>query len=332
VDKRGRVAFITTDNYRKDHRPQLERFVYEQLYKLCSHFAVLSTGTTYEKVFEILYGRSASQNLELIARSNGLSISGEHDLEPWRRTIEAGMERHPQSVEGMIEITYELVEGRLDGVIHLQDWQDIRNVDSLVLRREANVHDVPIASDLRTAESLTSAWDIRARQDPEREIFKKKEPPKDFPLLGLTPEDRVLALIAHDGKKLEMCCLIVEYSRQIFKNFDYVLATGTTCKYVKMFLEAAGCSPGDLQKVRACRSGPYGGDVQIAAAVVKRLCKTVIFLQDPFTSHPHATDIQLFEQAGLLFREIQLRLDLELAFNVETAKAILESRRVHKAA
>jgi methylglyoxal synthase len=121
-----------------------------------------------------------------------------------------------------------------------------------------------------------------------------------------------------------MCCFVVENDRKIFGEFDYILATGTTGKWIKRFALAAGRTPREVEKVRCCLSGPYGGDVQIAAAVVRKLCRKVIFLQDPFTSHAHETDIRLFEQAVLLFERAAVKgVEVELATNAASAKAIL---------
>src|ERR1041385_8020990 len=145
------------------------------------------------------------------------------------------------------------------------------------------------------------------------------------PLTDLTENDRVLALIAHDGMKLEMCRFVIEYASEIFNDYDYILATGTTGMWLKQFILAAKRRQHDADKIRCCLSGPKGGDVQIAAAVVKRICRKVIFLQDPFTSHPHETDIRLFEQSVLLFERASqnTNIEIELATNVESAKSIL---------
>jgi len=195
----------------------------------------------------------------------------------------------------------------------------------MVLRREANVHNVHIASDLNSARSAIQKWGALLQLG--RPVFRPKKPSEDRPLAGLTPEHRVLALIAHDGMKLDMCCFVVEHKEQIFRQFDFVLATGTTGAWVKKFILAAGRPEEEAERVRCCRSGPYGGDVQIAAAVVKRICRKVIFLQDPFVSHAHETDIRLFEQAVLLFERAALKIDVELATNVESAKMILDPER-----
>jgi methylglyoxal synthase len=126
--------------------------------------------------------------------------------------------------------------------------------------------------------------------------------------------------------KLDMCCFVVEYARKIFDQFDYILATGTTGQWIRKFALAAGRSKEEVEKkIRLCLSGPYGGDVQIAAAVMRRLCRKVIFLQDPFTSHAHETDIRLFEQAVLLFDRVATEggTEIELATNVASAKDLL---------
>ena len=63
-----------------------------------------------------------------------------------------------------------------------------------------------------------------------------------------------------------------------------------------------------------------GGDVQIAYAVATGLCKQIIFLQDPSTSHPHDSDIRLFEQAVAEFGE-----DVKLATNIQSAQLLITS-------
>jgi methylglyoxal synthase len=194
----------------------------------------------------------------------------------------------------------------------------------MVLRREANVHKVPIASDIHTAKAFIAAWQGKLAQPGTPDLFRKRTPKATSPLDGLTDHDRVLAMIAHDAKKLELCCFAVEHMTKIFKDFDYILATGTTGEWLKNFANACGRGKHDVDKIRLCESGPKGGDVQIAAAVARGICRRVIFLQDPFTSHAHETDIHLFEQSVLLFERAALTaFDIELATNVESARAIL---------
>jgi methylglyoxal synthase len=208
----------------------------------------------------------------------------------------------------MIEILYELVEGRLNAVIHLTDWEDLSaKPDSATLWRLANKHNVPIAHDPDTASAFVDAWRARAVNATTAEsIFSRRELAKR-PLTGIDGNKPVLALIAHDAKKTEMCRFAVENAARIFRHFQYVLSTGTTGGLLREFMRGAGRSPDDIKKIRPCLSGPVGGDVQIAYAVIKGLCRTVIFFQDPDVFHPHDADIRLFMQA-ILASKTRVRL------------------------
>ncbi len=326
AQKFGRIAFISTPQYRANRPSEVDDFIYRHLYPLCNHFEVISTGRTHEYVMSVVERDLDNVDREAIREGTDFPIDDEADLARWRKTIREGLVSVGSSIEGMIELTYELVEGRLDGIIHLTDWADvIGKPDSMVLRREANVHEVFIASDIHTARAAVGSWlgQLRRREHP---IFDKRPPPDYLPLEGLTKDMKVLALIAHDGMKLALCCFVVEHLRTIFDKYDAILTTGTTGAWVKKFAVAAGRDAKEVaSKVRLCQSGPRGGDVQIAAAVVRELCQKVIFLQDPFTSHAHEIDILLFEQAVLLFQRAAMSEDIkvELATNVEAAKVIL---------
>lgn len=52
------------------------------------------------------------------------------------------------------------------------------------------------------------------------------------------------------------------------------------------------------RKVMPLPSGPDGGDVLIADAVLDHECHTIIFFHDPMTSHPHNDDIRLLEHTS----------------------------------
>lgn len=325
MSKLGRIAFITTPEYRAAHRLDVEAFVYRHLYMLCRSFEVLSTGRTYDLIAEILERPFGEVHAASVTAAMGLPVEGERDLDRWRVVIREGLSKRLPGIQGMIELSHDLVEGRLDAVIHLTDWHDVSGKpDSMVLRREANVHNVPIASDIASARSVITTLSSLLARSPKGPIFPARLP-AERPLDGLKPGDRVLGLIAHDGMKLDMCCFVVEHAQKIFRDFDWVLATGTTGKWLKRFVLASGRSQQEADRIRPCLSGPYGGDVQIAAAVVKKLCRKVVFLQDPFTSHAHETDIRLFEQAVLLFERAVLseEIELEFATNIQSAKMIL---------
>jgi len=140
-------------------------------------------------------------------------------------------------------------------------------------------------------------------------------------------EKKILALIAHDGKKLDMALLVVQYF-DVISRFDYIIATGTTGGWIQKFLEATSSHiPGyDVsevsKKVIKCRSGPYGGDVQISRVCIEGYCKDVIFLIDPMESHPHEPDIRFFTEI-LDFLEDKITI----ATNLNTAQILLKSIR-----
>lgn len=312
------VAFITTPRFRSEHASTVRQFVYSYMYPLCNNFSVACTGTTYQHILELVASSPDDESGEGIAESLGHPVGCDADLRHWRATIRDSMIDMGANVQGMIQVARRLVEGRLDGVIHLTDTDDVTGkADSMVLRREANVHDVPIASDMATAQSMIESWMARIIKNPEA-VFPPRTPIRPDPLRGIKLSDRVIALIAHNGVKLELLKFFVEYAPDILGRFDYVLATGTTGSLLRQFARSLKRSPGDVRKIRMCLSGPIGGDVQIASAIVEGLCRKVIFFQDPLASHPHDVDIRLFEQAVL-----SPGIQVELATNPESARLIL---------
>ncbi|MBF0492876.1 MAG: methylglyoxal synthase [Deltaproteobacteria bacterium] len=90
---------------------------------------------------------------------------------------------------------------------------------------------------------------------------------------------KTLALIAHDGKKAEMVAFVKD-NIQLIRKFK-LIATGTTGKHIQQ----SGL------KVTRVKSGPQGGDAQIAAKIVEGKVDGVIFLRDPLGLHPHEPDI-----------------------------------------
>lgn len=95
----------------------------------------------------------------------------------------------------------------------------------------------------------------------------------------MSDKKKVLALIAHDGKKPDMVAFVRDHMETL-KRID-LLATGTTGKLILQ----AGLN------VKCLESGPLGGDAQIAACVVEHKVDAVIFLRDPLGKHPHDPDI-----------------------------------------
>ncbi len=114
-----------------------------------------------------------------------------------------------------------------------------------------------------------------------------------------------LALIAHDGKKDELIALVRRHRQTLARHA--LVATGTTGARVAAETGLA---------VACVRSGPLGGDAQIAAKVVQGEVGAVVFLVDPLHAHPHEPDIRT------VLRVCELQ-NVPLATNVATAELLL---------
>lgn len=328
MEEKPRVAFITTPLFREkeEHVKEIEDFVLKDLWHLCQMCKVCSTGGTYKKVAEIIQAtKFGTQQSNIINQSIPVNIQTEQDFDKqWRQPILETLESVDGGYSGMIQITHNMIAGRINAVIHLMDWDDVAaKPDTMVLRRQANVHNVPIACDLETTRVMIGSWKREGQLSQKRRRINRGEISPEIQesvkrLEKLRPEQNVIALIAHDGMKLDMCRFVVEHAKKIVE-YDAILATGTTGSWIKQFLAARDRTKQEINKVICCLSGPKGGDVQIAWAVVKGLCLRVIFFQDPMVSHAHATDILLFEQA-LLYQKVRGAL----ATNPQTAQGVLD--------
>lgn len=326
--KYGTIAFITTPNFRENNIQDLEEFVYKHFYWLCRNFKMLSTGGTYTKVKSIIcrpFKRISEKHHKLIQDATTVPIKNGSQLKNlWRDPIlHSGWEAVMGSFPGMIELAVKLMEGQIDAVIHLTDWQDMSaKPDSAALWRQANVHRVPFAPDIRTAEEFIASWKaLIARQtvpEGKAQLFKPRGQVENPPLDGINSKHRVLAMIAHDAMKLELCQFVVEHASEILRKYDYILATGTTGRWLKEFMKKVATPDTVEKKIRCCLSGPKGGDIQIAYAIVKGLCQRIIFFQDPLTSHPHESDIRLFQQAV-----VERKVNAVLATNIESARFLI---------
>lgn len=120
-----------------------------------------------------------------------------------------------------------------------------------------------------------------------------------------------IALIAHDKKKDDMIELASEHANLLRQ--CVLVATGTTGKRLS---EEVGLT------VERKHSGPYGGDLQIAAELVDGKIDCVIFLRDPMTPQPHEPDI------NALVRACDVH-NVPCATNVTSARLLLKALMSH---
>jgi methylglyoxal synthase len=116
-----------------------------------------------------------------------------------------------------------------------------------------------------------------------------------------------IALIAHDGKKVELVSFILQ-NKSLLED-TVLFATGTTGSHI----EKAGF------EVTRLLSGPLGGDAQIAALLAVKEMDAVIFFRDPLDKHPHEPDVQM------LMRLCDVH-NVPLATNPASAALMLKGR------
>jgi len=98
-----------------------------------------------------------------------------------------------------------------------------------------------------------------------------------------------IALVAHDGRKkdlLEWARFNEETLRQ-----HVLLATGTTGAIISRELGL---------DITSFRSGPLGGDMQVAARIVEGDIDFLVFFWDPLQSQPHDPDVKALLRIAVL--------------------------------
>ncbi|NBO36786.1 methylglyoxal synthase, partial [bacterium] len=114
-----------------------------------------------------------------------------------------------------------------------------------------------------------------------------------------------IAVIAHDGKKADMVAFIMK-RLDFFKN-NQIIATGTTGTHI----EHAGI------EVIKKKSGPLGGDAQIASMIAEGEIDGVVFFVDPLAVHPHIVDVNMLLRVCNVY-------NIPLATNYATASLLIE--------
>lgn len=158
--------------------------------------------------------------------------------------------------------------------------------------------------------------------------------------IGLGPRGhQTVALIAHNERKRELLTFALE-EKEFLDTFNLRFGTGTSAGVLNRVCGKPGekCPATDdemkalVEKVhkeqeeereRAERgeglpkergwvveldSGPRGGDLQSAEAILLGMCDTAIFFEDPSSAHEHDADIEVFERAARVWNLPDRRL------------------------
>lgn len=120
-----------------------------------------------------------------------------------------------------------------------------------------------------------------------------------------------IALIAHDKKKNQLIKWINKNKEALEKQTLY--ATGTTGSLVEKKCKL---------KINLLKSGPLGGDQQIAAKIAEEKIDMLIFFWDPLTAMPHDPDIKALLRLATLYNII-------IACNETTADFLVKSEHFY---
>ncbi|MES2732276.1 MAG: methylglyoxal synthase [Bacteroidota bacterium] len=114
-----------------------------------------------------------------------------------------------------------------------------------------------------------------------------------------------IALVAHDEKKEEMVAWVTRHYE--FFSQHQLFATGTTGTRIMEKLPIS---------VHCYKSGPYGGDQQIGAAIVEGNIHMLFFFWDPMWAQPHDVDVKALLRLSTYY-------NIPTACNIATADFLL---------
>jgi methylglyoxal synthase len=203
-----------------------------------------------------------------------------------------GLHRLPTRRDGgLIHLVGSVVsddpQRRLDAVVYLLDPDDFTSVfpEGQALKRECVIHETPFVSTLAHAHEWFELAAVAAGRAPDPSLDRW------FDFAGQT-----IALIAHDARK-DALVSFVRDAFEFFDGFGARIATGTTGSLLNGLAETI--RPGGSRRwVRPFRSGPMGGDAEIALEVLEGRCQRILFFEDPHVARQHEADIQLLERSA----------------------------------
>jgi methylglyoxal synthase len=199
----------------------------------------------------------------------------------------AKLTRSPNGFEGgLMRMVSHIAGGvhegdELDGIIYLLDPVDPSSTfpEARALRRQCVIHAKPFVATVAGAIEWIAIEAVHAGLRPPMTV----------------QTEHTLALIAHDALKDRM----VQFASDNFdllSRFANRVATGTTGGLLNDLAWSKGWSR-ETPWVQRYRSGPLGGDAQIAELVLEKRCHKAIFFEDPHVARQHEADIHLLERA-----------------------------------
>lgn len=201
------------------------------------------------------------------------------------------LHRYPLGRDGgLMKLVAEIVgmgeDRTLDGAIYLIDPVDPSSIfpEAVALKRQCVIQGKPFLSTVASARDWVESERIHAGL------------PADTGADDLHAfEGQTLALIAHDAMKPRMLDF-VDAHFDLLSRFADRVATGTTGGLLNELAWSRGW-PEDVPWAQRFRSGPLGGDAQIADRVLDGRCHRAVFFEDPHVARQHEADIQLLERA-----------------------------------
>ncbi len=155
-----------------------------------------------------------------------------------------------------------------------------------------NLQPCPPSIILEVAQGKFESFHFEARKPKKK--FKKQLKPLRWHPKKREFSEMTIALIAHDEMKNQMIEFAIDHEAEL-KKFGTILSTSTTGREV-----AAATSRAIDGKIVRYHTGPKGGDIEIATAILCKKCDVVIFFVDPLHPHPHIEDIRTVFQAAMI--------------------------------
>jgi methylglyoxal synthase len=197
---------------------------------------------------------------------------------------------------GLIHLVADVVSDdpgrRLDAVIYLLDPDDPTSVfpEGQALKRECVIHETAFISTLAHAREWLELARIAAGHARDRAL----DPWFDA-------SRQTIAMIAHDARKDDLVAFAREHF-DLLDRFGARIATGTTGGLLNRMASGIAGKRAS-QWVRPFRSGPLGGDAEIALEVLDDRCQRIVFFEDPHVARQHEADIQLLERSARIATE-----------------------------